>query len=143
MKCRRVCDLPANTNFGPLDVQQGEDAPPGAAGPGQAPAMSSSHTAPSPAAAVVVMTVDEFESIRLIDLEGLMQEECAARMNVARTTVQTIYNSARKKLADCLVNGKMLYVQGGSYALCEGEGRCGHGQCTKRRCMQPPCKDEG
>ena len=45
------------------------------------------------------MTVDEYESIRLIDLEGLTQEEAALQMEVGRSTVQSIYNSARRKLA--------------------------------------------
>lgn len=83
----------------------------------------------------VIMTVDEFESIRLIDLEGLTQEECAERMNVARTTAQAIYNSARAKLAECLVNGKELHIKGGEYVLCEGESKnCGCKKCCQKHC---------
>ena len=65
----------------------------------------------------VVMTLDEYEAIRLLDHLGLTQKACAARMGVARTTVTAIYDSARKKLADALVNGKTLQIRGGSYAL--------------------------
>ncbi len=80
------------------------------------------------------MGVDEYETIRLIDLEGLTQEECAGQMNVARTTVQGIYNEARKKLADSLVNGKVLFIGGGEYRLCDGLGdACGHGNCHRHR----------
>ena len=48
-----------------------------------------------------------------LDDEGLTQEACAARMNIARTTVTSIYNSARKKVADALVRGKRLLIAGG------------------------------
>ena len=65
----------------------------------------------------VVMSLDEYEAIRLLDHLGLTQEACAARMGVARTTVTAIYDSARKKLADVLVNGKTLQIRGGSYRL--------------------------
>ena len=65
----------------------------------------------------VVMTLDEFETIRLLDREGLTQEQCAARMGVARTTVTAIYDSARRKLAESLVDGKVLRLGGGSYRI--------------------------
>lgn len=107
VKWRRVCDLPGNDSFGPLR---------GKAAPGE----------------LITMTVDEYETIRLIDLEGLNQEECASRMNVARTTVQGIYIEARRKLADALVNGKALQITGGEYRLCDGdEFVCGKG-CRKQ-----------
>ncbi len=80
VKRRRVCEPPRNARFGPLDG---------------APAES------------VVLTVDEYETIRLIDLLGLTQEECAGQMGVARTTVQALYEAARAKLADMLVNGRL------------------------------------
>lgn len=65
----------------------------------------------------VIMTIDEYETIRLIDLEKLTQEECAAKMQVSRPTVTHIYESARFKLADALVNEKQLLVGGGDYDI--------------------------
>lgn len=87
----------------------------------------------------VILTVDEYETIRLIDREGFSQEECSTYMQVGRTTVQLIYNSARKKLATALVDGLLLRIEGGDYQLCDGkEEFCGCGGCKKHRhsCMQ-------
>ena len=82
----------------------------------------------------VVLTVDEYETIRLIDREGLSQEEVGARMRVARTTVQLIYASARKKLADVLVEGRSLRIEGGDYRLCDGDvTACGQKACFKHK----------
>lgn len=102
--------MPGSRSFGPLDGGSGDRK-------------------------TIVMTVDEFETIRLIDLEGLSQEECAQRMAVARTTAQAIYGSARAKLAECLVRGMELSIRGGDYVLCEdGHCDCGCGHCSKRSC---------
>lgn len=80
----------------------------------------------------VFLTIDEYETIRLIDLEGNTQEECSRQMQVARTTVQGIYNEARHKLADAIVNGKELVISGGDYRLCDFyEKKCGRG-CGRR-----------
>ena len=65
----------------------------------------------------IVMSLDEFETIRLLDREGLTQEQCAERMGVARTTVTAIYESARRKTAEALVDGKRLLIRGGNYRL--------------------------
>jgi predicted DNA-binding protein (UPF0251 family)/predicted Fe-Mo cluster-binding NifX family protein len=62
----------------------------------------------------VKLTVDEFETIRLIDLEHMNQSDASKRMNVARTTVTAIYERARTKLADALINGKRLQIEGGN-----------------------------
>lgn len=108
-KWRRVCDLPQRTSYGPIGVDVGSND-------------------------IVYLTVDEYETIRLIDLEGLQQEECSVRMNVARTTVQRIYNDARMKLAQFLVNGSILKIEGGDYKLCdENEDTPGCGKCARRR----------
>lgn len=104
-KCRRVCCMPAVSLFGPEERAAGAEPLP--------------------------MSVEEYESIRLIDLEGLSQEEAAAEMDVARSTVQRIYGEARRKLADCLVNGKRLKISGGSYRLCPADERGGHRCCCR------------
>ena len=65
----------------------------------------------------VTLSLDEFETIRLIDKEGLTQGECAERMQVARTTVTSIYASARHKLALAIVDGRRLQIAGGAYEL--------------------------
>ena len=103
-KQRRICALPGCCRFGPQEPD---------------------HTPET-----LTMTLDEYEALRLIDLESLSQEECADRMGVARTTAQAIYNSARRKLADCLVNQKELHIEGGHYRLCGG----GLPGCAARRC---------
>lgn len=63
------------------------------------------------------MNVEEYEVLRLLDYEGLTQEECAARMDVGRATVQALYAEARKKMARFLVEGACLQIEGGSYRL--------------------------
>ena len=70
----------------------------------------------------VVMTLDEFEAIRLADLEGLYQEQAADQMEISRPTFSRIADSARRKVADALVHGKALRIDGGPVR--RGEHRC-------------------
>ena len=91
----------------------------------------------------IILNLDEYEAIRLMDREGMSQQECSKRMGVSRTTVQKIYEVARRKVADALVEGRPLKIQGGDFQLCEGNAcleqacfkRCGHGcYCGKHCC---------
>jgi len=107
-KYRRVCELPQNVGFGPV-------------GKGR---ISKNE--------VIHLTVDEYEVLRLIDYEGLNQVECANQMNVARSTVQRVYNIARKKLIAMLVEGSDIHIQGGNYQVCDGTNRgVGCGRCRR------------
>lgn len=74
----------------------------------------------------VSLSLEEFESIRLRDLEGLEQEECAEQMRISRPTFHRILDSARRKLADALVNGKALQIEGGNFELAQRLFRCGN-----------------
>ncbi len=62
-----------------------------------------------------ILKLEELEAIRLKDLEGLEQEECAEKMEVSRPTFQRILLSAREKIADSLVNGKTIHIEGGNF----------------------------
>ncbi|MGB4655859.1 MAG: DUF134 domain-containing protein [Bacteroidales bacterium] len=62
----------------------------------------------------LALQYDEYEAIRLLDYEGLMQEEAAERMNVSRPTLTRIYASARKTVAQAFVEGKTLVIEGGN-----------------------------
>lgn len=72
----------------------------------------------------IILSVEEYETIRLIDYMGLTQEECAAGMDVARSTVQTLYTDARKKIARFLVEASHLKIGGGNYELCPETTGC-------------------
>jgi predicted DNA-binding protein (UPF0251 family) len=68
----------------------------------------------------IVLTVDELESIRLADKEGLYQADAAMRMNVSRPTFGRILEAAHKKVAEAIVDGKQLCIEGGVIrSLCD------------------------
>ncbi|SHK09168.1 DUF134 domain-containing protein [Paramaledivibacter caminithermalis] len=93
-KWRRVCKLPDIKAYGPVNIDDVNDKD------------------------AVIMTVEELETIRLIDLEEMNQIDCAELMGVARSTVQRIYNDARRKIAKSIIAGKVLKVKGGNYKVC-------------------------
>ena len=86
LRCRRIGKQPVYRSFVPEDAEASD---------------------------TVYLTVDEYEAFRLLDDEGLNQEACAERMNISRTTVTAIYESARHKIAGALVNGKRILITGG------------------------------
>lgn len=111
-KYKKVCSVPENNLFGVLNGTISDDR-------------------------TIIMTVEEYETIRLIDLESLTQEECAKRMNVSRATIQKMYNDARSKLADTLVSSFILKIEGGDYKLYEESDLIyGCRRCRRRRCGQ-------
>src|SRR4030043_1007970 len=91
-KCRRVAFMPGVTFFKPAGV-------------------------PLRPLEEVRLTVEEAEAIRLKDLEGLEQEAGADKMNVSRPTFQRVLASARQKIADALLNGKAIRIEGGNFEI--------------------------
>ncbi len=117
-KCRMVCRFPQTLEFAPSNDAEGKEP--------------------------IILTVDEYETVRLIDREGMSQEQCSQQMQIARTTAQKIYDSARKKLADVLVDGRPLKIEGGEYRLCGGMNRfCGIDKCYKQEIFQNFQKTKG
>ncbi|HPJ23431.1 MAG TPA: DUF134 domain-containing protein [Bacillota bacterium] len=84
------------------------------------------------------LKIDELETLRLIDYLGYNQEEAAIQMNVARTTVQRIYDIARKKVAESLIDGSVLIIEGGEVVLCDDDcEKClGHRRFRNRQEQQ-------
>lgn len=90
-RCRRICSESINNVFYP-SVDNGLEG--------------------------ISLTLDEYEVIRLVDLEGYSHLECAKQMDISRSTVQEIYESARRKIASFIVYGRKLYIRGGDYQVC-------------------------
>lgn len=103
IRCRRICFEPKYDSFAPCGLESGEQ---------------------------ILLTVDEFEAVRLVDYEKRTHEQCARQMGVSRTTVTEMYERARTKIADCIVNGKTLSICGGNYILCDGSAK----KCCGKKC---------
>ena len=74
--------------------------------------------------AEVRLLVEEAEAIRLKDLEKLEQETCAQKMNISRSTFSRLLDSARQKIADALLNGKAIRIEGGNFEMAVRRFRC-------------------
>lgn len=117
-KCRKVCHFPDTVEFFSDQERDGKDT--------------------------IIMSVDEYETIRLIDKEEMSQEQCSEFMGVARTTVQKIYENARKKLASVIVDGLPLRIEGGDFLLCDGNNQnCIYRDCYKYEINQKYTKSKG
>jgi predicted DNA-binding protein (UPF0251 family) len=113
-KCRRVAFLPEANYFKPAGI-------------------------PLRLLDEVILSIEEAEAIRLKDLEGMEQEKGAEKMNISRPTFQRVLASARQKIADALLNGKAIRIEGGNFEVApdiplpplgpgRGRGRRGRGR---------------
>lgn len=112
-KPRRVCQLPAHTHFFSQEY--------------------STHTTKQG----LLLSIEEYETIRLLDYMGMTQQEAAEQMGTGRTTVQALYIQARRKFSRFLVEGTPLTIEGGSYQLCSRqlEGTSYH-PCPRQSCSR-------
>ncbi len=72
----------------------------------------------------VILQYDEYEAIRLLDYDGLNQEQASERMNVSRPTLTRIYENARRTIAKALIEGKMIIIEGGNVQFNKMWFRC-------------------
>ncbi|HHU50160.1 MAG: DUF134 domain-containing protein [Caldicoprobacterales bacterium] len=99
VKCRRVEFFPEDNYFIPLGKRKCE-------------------------VEETTLKVEELEAMRLKDIEGLNQQECAERMQVSRQTFQNIIDSARNKVALALTQGNAIHIRGGNYTLGSCKFKC-------------------
>jgi uncharacterized protein len=92
IQCRRVSSTPGSSYFKPRGI-------------------------PLSSLEEVVLTMDEFEAVRLADLEGLYQEAAAGKMKISRPTFGRVIESAHRKIAEALVKGKALKIEGGQVEM--------------------------
>ena len=101
-KCRRVNCLPGVNHFKPAGI-------------------------PLRLLEEVNVSIEEVEAIRLKDIEGLEQEQCAQSMHISRATFQRVLESARRKIADAVFHGKAIKIAGGNYEMTRRRFRCNGG----------------
>jgi predicted DNA-binding protein (UPF0251 family) len=101
-KCRRVAFKPGVTYFKPAGIPLRE-------------------------LEEVRLTIEEAESLRLKDIEDMEQEQCAEKMNISRSTFQRVLETARKKVADALLNGKAIRIAGGNFEILPLHLLCSNG----------------
>ena len=70
-----------------------------------------------------ILTVDEYEAIKLVDLEGIAQNKAGKKMKISQPTLSRLLKSARKKLSDAIINGKAIKIKGGTYKMVQPRGR--------------------
>jgi predicted DNA-binding protein (UPF0251 family) len=111
--CRKIASLPGIRRFAPENCENDDG--------------------------MVSLSLDEIEAIRLADYEGLYQEEASERMGVSRQTFGRIIQTARGKVAEALLDGRVLEIRGGTVEIEKTGsficGRCnGHFEsvCPKR-----------
>jgi predicted DNA-binding protein (UPF0251 family) len=108
-KFRRICQKPAANYYKPRGI-------------------------PLSTLELVTLTFDELEAVRLADMDGLYQEQAAEKMNVSRQTFGRIIESAHKKIADALVNGKALSIEGGNVKIDDSNLEENKSEFTDNRC---------
>lgn len=97
--CRKVVDLPMMEGFKPFGVSIENLVP-------------------------VILLFEEYEALRLLDYEGMTQVEAATSMNISRPTVTRVYQSARKNIAQAFVEGRPIFIEGGSFSCDKNWYRC-------------------
>jgi len=111
---RIISDTPVVEGFRPIGIQISDQEP-------------------------VMLLFEEYESIRLMDYEGLNQEQSSQLMDVSRPTFTRIYEKARRAVAKAFVEGKPLFIEGGNYHTCN-ESKCP--KCRKREAGEMCCRRE-
>jgi uncharacterized protein len=92
----------------------------------------------------VIITFDETEAVRLSEVQKIGQKEAAKKMDISQPTFHRLLESARRKIADALINGKAIKIEGGNFKMMQSFGRGGQGRGQGRaggpsKCVCPSC----